>query len=111
MNPEDISKFIHGCEIGDLKGADFDGHIGILMMYHFLSKSALDVSKFARDNKFNYETCMAIADRFAVNGFMQSSNWVCKSRNSMLSVLKHKSKISVKDWCYVAGVASGYTGK
>lgn len=111
MNPEDISKFVHGCEIVDLHGNDFEGHVGILMMHHFLSKSSLDLGKFCKEHKLNYDVCMAVADRFAVNGLMQPYSWPNQSKNSMLSVLKHKSKISVRDWCYIAGIASGYTGK
>lgn len=111
MNCEDISKFVHGCDISELKGRDLDGHIGIMIMYNYLSKPNFDIEKFSKENKIEIDLCLSISDRFEQNGLYLKYNWPWKSRISLLSTLKHKSKSVVRDWCHIAGIASGYVGK
>jgi hypothetical protein len=111
MNSEDISRFIHGCEVLDFKGSDLKGHVGIMIMHSYLSKPNFDLDRFIKDNKLEREMCISVSDSFEQNGFYCKYNWPWRSRTSLLSALKHKSKATVRDWCHIAGVASGYVGK
>jgi hypothetical protein len=111
MNPEDISKFIHGCDVANFKNEDYDGHVGVVMMHHFLSKGEIDVDRFSRDFKIDRNISYDVFDRFNANGLFNDYSWTVKSRNALLSILKHKDKGIVKDWCHIAAVASGFLGK
>lgn len=110
VNCEDISRFIHGCDISSLKGKDFEGHVGVMMMYSYLSKPNFDIDKFSREFRFEIDTCLKVYDRFEKNGMYRKYNWPWKSRFSLLSILKHKSKTCVLDWCHISAMASGYVG-
>ena len=111
MNPEDISKFIHGCDILNLKNEEYDGHVGIVMMYFFLQKGDIDVDRFARDFKIEKAIAYDVFDRFNANGLFNDYSWTIRSRNALLSMLKHKDKNIAKDWCHIAAIASGFLGK
>ena len=50
MNFEDISRFIHGCEVSDFKDSDLEGHVGIMIMHSYLSKPNFDLDRFIKDN-------------------------------------------------------------
>lgn len=111
MNPEDISRFINGCDIQGIKGEDFMGHIGIVVMYIFFTNGPIDPSRIAREYKFDTDEVVSVCERLNQNGFFNLYNWPFKSKNYLLSVLKHKNKSCVRDWCQISAISSGYIGK
>jgi hypothetical protein len=111
MNAEDISRFIHGCEVADFKDSDLEGHVGIVIMHNYLSRPNFDLDRFIKDNKLDRKMYIDVSDRLDHNGLYCKYSWPWRSRISLLSALKHKSKTTVRDWCHIAGVSSGYVGK
>lgn len=111
MSPEDISRFVHGCDISNFKNEDYLGSLGIAVMHYYLSRGSIDPDRFSREFKLNNKDVYLVCERFSQNGFFLPYNWVCKSRGALLSILRHKDKDVVKDWCQIASVASGFTGK
>ena len=111
MNSEDISRFVHGCDIGSLYGNDLEGHVGIVMMYTYLTRPNFDMDRFSKENQMDIDMCMTVSNRLEDNGLYRKHNWAWRSRLSLLSTLKHKSRSAIKDWCHIAGIASGYIGK
>jgi len=69
------------------------------------------LDRFIKDNKLDRTMCINVSDRLEHNGLYCKYSWPWRSRISLLSALKHKSKATVRDWCHIAGVSSGYVGK
>jgi len=111
MNPEDISKFVHGCDINSLNNEEYYGHVGILMMHLFLNRGSIDVDRFCKEYKLSKEIAYEVFDRLNGNGMFNEYSWPIKSRNALMSILKHKDREIVKDWCQIAAVSAGFFGK
>jgi|LauGreDrversion4_2_1035121.scaffolds.fasta_scaffold01102_5 hypothetical protein len=111
MNPEDISKFVHGCDTNNLNDEEYCGHIGILMMHLFLNRGSLDVDRFIKEYKMPKDMAYEVFDRLNANGMFHSYSWPVKSRNALMSILRHKDKEITKDWCQIAAISAGFMGK
>ena len=110
MNPEDISKFINGCDYSLMSGRDAQGHIGILIMYAYLSRPNFDLERFSINYRIDMSICIEVYNRIFDNGLFNRHSWPSRNRNDLLSVMKNKDIESIKEWCQIAGISSGYVG-